>query len=122
MDSIEEVTLKVSGADAEFSFVHWTDVHLSECDQRDEALLVKMARRADAFGGDFLKDSLPEGADLVTLIRVAHDHPDAHVNIILRAIFKAASLASKPELQKNTLLMPDNSTSLSANCCCKGMW
>lgn len=45
--------------------------------------------RADAFGGDFLKDSLPEGADLVTLIRVAHDHPDAHVNIILRAIFKA---------------------------------
>ena len=40
----------------------------------------------------------------------------------LRAIFKAASLASKPELQKNTLLKPDNSTSLSANCCCKGMW
>lgn len=52
MHSIEEVTLEVSGADEEFSFVHWTDVHLSECDQRDEALLVKMARRADAFGGD----------------------------------------------------------------------
>jgi demethylspheroidene O-methyltransferase len=48
-----------------------------------------LSDRADAFGGDFLKDSLPEGADLVTLIRVAHDHPDAHVNIILRAIFKA---------------------------------
>ena len=45
--------------------------------------------RIEAFGGDFLKDALPEGADLVTLVRVAHDHPDAHVNIILRAIFKA---------------------------------
>jgi demethylspheroidene O-methyltransferase len=48
-----------------------------------------LSDRVDAFGGDFLKDSLPEGADLVTLIRVAHDHPDAHVNIILRSIFKA---------------------------------
>lgn len=48
-----------------------------------------LASRIEAFGGDFLKDSLPAGADLVTLVRVAHDHPDAHVNIILRAIFKA---------------------------------
>jgi len=48
-----------------------------------------LSDRIDAFGGDFLKDSLPEGADLITLIRVAHDHPDADVNIILRAIFKA---------------------------------
>ena len=48
-----------------------------------------LANRIEAFGGDFLKDALPEGADLVTLVRVAHDHPDAHVNIILRAIFKA---------------------------------
>ena len=29
------------------------------------------------------------GADLVTLIRVAHDHPDSHVKIILNAIFAA---------------------------------
>jgi demethylspheroidene O-methyltransferase len=48
-----------------------------------------LADRIEAFGGDFLKDALPAGADLVTLVRVAHDHPDAHVNIILRAIFKA---------------------------------
>ncbi len=48
-----------------------------------------LSGRIEAFGGDFLKDALPEGADLVTLVRVAHDHPDAHVNIILRAIFKA---------------------------------
>ena len=45
--------------------------------------------RAAAFGGDFLTDSLPTGADLVTLIRVAHDHPDGHVKVILRAIYNA---------------------------------
>ena len=48
-----------------------------------------LAARIEAFGGDFLKDPLPEGADLVTLVRVAHDHPDAHVSMILRAIFTA---------------------------------
>ncbi len=47
------------------------------------------ADRATAFGGDFLRDALPQGADLVTLVRVAHDHPDEHVNAILRAIFAA---------------------------------
>ena len=40
-------------------------------------------------GGDFLRDALPRGADLITLIRVAHDHPDDHVRTILRAIFQA---------------------------------
>jgi demethylspheroidene O-methyltransferase len=47
------------------------------------------ADRATAFGGDFLRDALPQGADLVTLVRVAHDHPDDHVNAILRAIYEA---------------------------------
>ncbi len=48
-----------------------------------------LSDRIEAFGGDFLKDALPNGADLITLVRVAHDHPDAHVNSILRSIFKA---------------------------------
>ena len=47
------------------------------------------ADRAAAFGGDFLRDALPAGADLVTLVRVAHDHPDDHVKTILRAIYTA---------------------------------
>jgi demethylspheroidene O-methyltransferase len=34
--------------------------------------------------GSFLDDPLPEGADLITLVRVAHDHPDAVVRQILR--------------------------------------
>lgn len=48
-----------------------------------------LSQRAVAIGGDFLRDALPTGADIVTLIRVAHDHPDDHVRSILRAIFQA---------------------------------
>ena len=47
------------------------------------------ADRATAYGGDFLRDALPVGADIVTLVRVAHDHPDDHVKSILRAIHTA---------------------------------
>ena len=48
-----------------------------------------IADRAAAYGGDFLRDALPVGADLVTLVRVAHDHPDDHVKTILQAIYAA---------------------------------
>lgn len=48
-----------------------------------------LADRLDIAGGDFLQDALPQGADLVTLIRIAHDHPDDHVRKILAAIYQA---------------------------------
>ena len=65
-----------------------------------------LSDRIEAFGGDFLKDTLPAGADLITLVRVAHDHPDAHVNTILRSIFKALPaggtlLLTEPMAQAN---------------------
>ena len=56
---------------------------------QDDFKKKSLSDRIEAFGGDFLKDALPNGADLITLVRVAHDHPDAHVNTILRSIFKA---------------------------------
>ncbi len=37
-------------------------------------------------GGDFTADSLPTDADVVTLIRVLHDHDDDVANQLLRAI------------------------------------
>jgi demethylspheroidene O-methyltransferase len=43
-----------------------------------------LARLATVCGGDFLADSLPRGADLVTLIRVILDHDDANALCILR--------------------------------------
>jgi demethylspheroidene O-methyltransferase len=48
-----------------------------------------IAGRAGAIGGDFLADPLPTGADAACLVRVLHDHDDAAVATILRAICQA---------------------------------
>jgi demethylspheroidene O-methyltransferase len=40
--------------------------------------------RATVTAGDFRSDSLPAGADLVTLIRILHDHDDSTVLALLR--------------------------------------
>jgi demethylspheroidene O-methyltransferase len=48
-----------------------------------------LAARAEACGGDFRGDALPRGADLVTLIRVVHDHDDATALALLRRVFEA---------------------------------
>lgn len=45
--------------------------------------------RAEAVGGDFLRDPLPQGADIVSLIRVVHDHDDRRALAILRAAYRA---------------------------------
>jgi demethylspheroidene O-methyltransferase len=39
--------------------------------------------RAEAKGGDFLHDPLPRGADLISLVRIIHDHDDAFALQIL---------------------------------------
>jgi demethylspheroidene O-methyltransferase len=39
--------------------------------------------------GSFFDDDLPRGADLVTLIRVAHDHPDNKVRLLFQKIHDA---------------------------------
>jgi len=41
--------------------------------------------RATVFGGNFLADTLPPGADLITLVRILHDHDDEGVARILSA-------------------------------------
>ena len=56
-----------------------------------------LADRAACLGGDFLRDPLPEGADVVTLIRVLHDHDDDDVAAILRAA-RAALPEGRPLL------------------------
>jgi demethylspheroidene O-methyltransferase len=52
---------------------------------------VGLESRARAIGGDFLKDDLPRGADVLTLIRVVHDHNDDGATVILRAAHRALS-------------------------------
>jgi demethylspheroidene O-methyltransferase len=44
-----------------------------------------LGARARAVGGDFRADALPPGADVVSFVRVLHDHDDATVMHLLRA-------------------------------------
>ena len=39
--------------------------------------------------GDFRRDSIPEGADIITLVRVLHDHDDEVALTLLRAVRRA---------------------------------
>jgi demethylspheroidene O-methyltransferase len=48
-----------------------------------------LTSRAAIHGGDFLADPLPQGADLVTLIRIVHDHDDASALALLRNVRRA---------------------------------
>jgi demethylspheroidene O-methyltransferase len=42
--------------------------------------------RAEIVSGDFLSEPVPSGADLITLVRILHDHDDAGVLALLRSI------------------------------------
>jgi demethylspheroidene O-methyltransferase len=45
--------------------------------------------RARALGGDFLKDAIPGGADVISLVRVIHDHGDVAAAAVLAAVYRA---------------------------------
>jgi demethylspheroidene O-methyltransferase len=48
-----------------------------------------LAERAATFGGDFMADALPKGADIISLVRVVHDHDDGAVLTLLRTVRRA---------------------------------
>ena len=48
-----------------------------------------LQHRARAVGGDLYRDALPGGADVISLVRVIHDHDDAAVEGILRSVKQA---------------------------------
>ena len=50
---------------------------------------IGLAERAKTYGGDFFKEELPRGADLVSLVRVCFDHPDEKVLKLLMAVRRA---------------------------------
>lgn len=53
---------------------------------RSRLVASPVATRSDAVGGDFTIDPLPTGADVVSLVRVLHDHEDEVALRLLRAI------------------------------------
>lgn len=56
---------------------------------RTKLALAGLGARSQVWPGSFLTDSLPLGADLITLIRVVHDHNDEAVVTLLRAVCSA---------------------------------
>lgn len=48
-----------------------------------------LSARSRAIGGDMHRDTLPAGADLVTLVRVLHDHDDDAVRALLSRLRQA---------------------------------
>jgi demethylspheroidene O-methyltransferase len=48
-----------------------------------------LSSRATVTAGDFSRDPLPSGADLVTFVRVLHDHDDPRVERLLAAAHEA---------------------------------
>jgi demethylspheroidene O-methyltransferase len=55
------------------------------CHARARFVAEGLTRRATAVGGDVFADPPPDGADLVSLVRVLHDHDDEAAREILRA-------------------------------------
>ena len=45
-----------------------------------------LQQRVTVVGGDMLRDPLPQGADVATLVRVLHDHDDDEARAILAAV------------------------------------
>lgn len=48
-----------------------------------------LAKRTTFHAGDFLADPLPKGADVISLVRIVHDHDDAAALTLLRAVRRA---------------------------------
>ncbi len=91
--------LDVGGGDGAFTSAvaaRWPHLRLMLFDlppvaARAEARFARegLASRAQAHGGDVMKDPLPRGADIVSLVRVVHDHDDDAVLRILTAVRQA---------------------------------
>lgn len=56
---------------------------------RERLASAGLAQRASTHGGDFFNDELPAGADIVSLVRVAFDHPDERVLRLLQRVRRA---------------------------------
>jgi demethylspheroidene O-methyltransferase len=48
-----------------------------------------LLERASVHSGDFLRDPLPQGADIISLVRIVHDHDDESALALLRNVRKA---------------------------------
>jgi demethylspheroidene O-methyltransferase len=85
-----------SGAFLSLAGAHAPGLHLTLFDlpavtehARPRLSRAGLMERTEIIGGDFLADPLPKGADLITLVRILHDHDDAGVARLLRSAREA---------------------------------
>lgn len=48
-----------------------------------------LADRVETIGGSFFEDKLPTGADMISLVRIIHDHDDDPAQAILNSVYEA---------------------------------
>lgn len=76
------------------------EIKLALCDLPEVTRLAGERFRAcemnvDLFPCDFHRDALPTGADIITLVRVLHDHDDAEARALLKKIHAALPKGGK---------------------------
>jgi 3',5'-cyclic AMP phosphodiesterase CpdA len=67
---VDVLTLSIPGATRAFTFVHWTDVHLCACDERNAETAPYMKQRIERWGCD------PDAVALATPARIRAIQPD----------------------------------------------
>ncbi|NDA46564.1 MAG: methyltransferase, partial [Alphaproteobacteria bacterium] len=61
-----------------------------------QALKIKgLGERVHCHAGDFVRNALPLGADIISLVRILHDHDDKSAQILLRAAYAALPKGGK---------------------------
>jgi demethylspheroidene O-methyltransferase len=91
--------LDVGGGDGSFAIAlarHYPKISITVTDLPPVAELARrkiaaagLANRIDVVPGDFLSDALPGGQDIISLIRILHDHDDAPVQRLLLSVKQA---------------------------------
>jgi len=89
--------LDVGGGDGHFAAAvarRWPHLDVTVFDlpavaDRARARFAREGSRAVAIGGDFAIDPIPGGADIACLMRVAHDHDDDRLLVLLEAVRRA---------------------------------
>jgi demethylspheroidene O-methyltransferase len=79
---------RVAARHPDLTFVHF-DLPAVSARAQAKFESAALSHRARTVAGSFLDDALPEGADLMTLVRILHDHSDLSVKKILARAHKA---------------------------------
>jgi demethylspheroidene O-methyltransferase len=82
----EGVFLREAAARAPHLQLHLLDLPAVAARGHTRLAAAGLGDRLTVTGGDFFRDPLPQGADLVSLVRVLHDHDDAPVQGLLQRV------------------------------------